>query len=366
MKDAALIGLSKDAIPTPALVLDADIFESNIRSMMSWLAGTSVSLRPHAKTHKTPMIGHLQMRSGAIGLCCATVAEAEAMVHAGLDHILITSQVVGQDKIRRVAALARYADVMVAVDDVDNIRQLSEAAAALGVTLGIILEIDVGMGRCGARNVADAVKLAGATTRSKGLAFKGVMGYEGHVVFIEDRTERSAQGGSANAGLVQTAEAIRQAGIPVEIVSAAGTGTFDIAGAFKGITELQCGSYIFMDLTYAKLDLPFEYALTVLSTVISRPVPETAVLDCGLKSISVEREPPRALDCPGLEILKLSEEHAKGHVQPDSTAAALRSGDRVHLIPSHCCSTVNLHDCIYVVRRGLVEAVWTVAARGIH
>ncbi len=362
MNKTFLVGLPEASIPTPALVLDAAAFERNLDGMDAFLAGRRVALRPHAKTHKTPMIGHIQMRRGAIGLCCATLGEAEAMIYAGLDHILVTSQVVGEDKVRRAAALARWADLMVAVDSRENLRDLSREAAARGARLGVIVEVDVGMGRCGVRSPEDAIRLARAASELPGLVFRGLMGYEGHAVFIGDRADREDAGRKANAGLVETAEAVRRAGIPVEIVSAAGTGTFDIAGDYSGITELQTGSYIFMDLTYGKLDLPFEYALTALATVISRPGPDTVVLDCGMKSISVEREPPRPLSFPGLEILKLSEEHATGRILPG--AAELRPGDRVKLVPSHCCTTVNLYDEIFVVRDGRVEAVWPVEARG--
>lgn len=366
MFQSTMIGRPVEELSTPSLLLDATVFEENIRKMMEYVGSKGVSLRPHAKTHKSPMIGHQQIRSGAIGLCCATVAEAEAMVYSGLDHILITSQVTGTDKVRRTAALSRYADVMAAVDSEENVAELSRAASAGGTTLGVIIEVDVGMGRCGVRTAEDAIRLAKAATAADGLVFRGVMGYEGHAVFIGDRAERSSAGTKANLELVEVAEAIRQAGIPVEIVSAAGTGTFDIAAENPGITELQTGSYIFMDLTYAKLDIPFEFALTVLATVISRPEPGTIILDCGMKSISAEREPPKALDASGIEIAKLSEEHTIGSVRSGSPADGLRSGQTVRLIPSHCCTTVNLHDRIHVIRNGTVEAVWAVEARGIH
>jgi D-serine deaminase-like pyridoxal phosphate-dependent protein len=364
MNHTYLVGLPESMIPTPALVLNAPVFEKNMEEMRKYLAQRSVHIRPHAKTHKCPMIGHLQMKMGAIGLCCATVGEAEAMSYSGLDHILITSQIVGEDKIRRVAGLARHTDVIAAIDSSENLQQLSKAADSSGVTLGVLLEVDVGMGRCGTRAIADALRLAREAVKTKGVFFRGVMGYEGHAVFIEERAARSNTGEAANSLLVETARAIRDAGIQVEIVSAAGTGTFDIAGGFSGITELQAGSYVFMDLTYKKLDIPFDYALTVLAAVISRPTKDTVVLDCGMKSISVERELPRELEGQGLEILKLSEEHAKGHVSESDRN--YQPGKKVHLIPSHCCTTVNLYDYIHVVRNGRVEAVWPIAARGAH
>ncbi|MEA4848017.1 MAG: DSD1 family PLP-dependent enzyme [Clostridiaceae bacterium] len=364
MYNSYLIGLSEKMIPTPALVLDADTFEKNIKVMMNYLAQKGVNIRPHTKTHKTPMIARQQIKSGAIGLCCATIGEAEAMANSGLDHILIANEVIGEDKIRRVVSLARYVDIMVAVDSLKNLNDLSEAASAINVSLGVLVEIDVGMGRCGVRSIDAGVKLAKKAAELKGIRFRGVMGYEGHVVFIQDREERTKAGRTANARLVELAEAIRNVGIPVEIVSGAGTGSFDIAAEYRGITEIQAGSYIFMDLTYAKIGIPFEQSLTVLATVVSRPDDDTVIMDCGMKAISAERECPKVADFENLEVLKLAEEHTKAHLTV--SGAEPMAGEKLHLIPSHCCSTVNLHDKIYVVRSGRIEAIWPVAGRGAY
>ncbi len=366
MENSYLIGLSEKLIPTPALVLDAEVFEKNMKTMMDYLAKTGVNLRPHIKTHKTPMIAHQQMKNGAIGLCCATIGEAEAMVNSGLDHILIANEVMGEDKIRRFVSLARYADVMVAVDNAENLADLSSAAAAIYVSVGVLIEVDVGMGRCGVRTIEDAVELSKKAKELKGINFRGVMGYEGHAVFILDKEERVKTGRTANSKLVAAAEAIRKAGIPVEIVSGAGTGTFNIAGAgeFPGMTEIQAGSYIFMDLTYEKVGLPFEQALFVLASVVSCPDDETVILDSGMKAVSVERECPRVVEYENLEILKLAEEHAKGHLK--SKAPSPKPNDKLHLVMSHCCTTMNLHNKLYVVRNGIVEAIWPIAARGAY
>jgi len=364
MENSNLIGLSEKLIPTPALVLDADIFEKNMKTMMDYLAKTGVNLRPHTKTHKTPMIARQQMKAGAIGLCCATIGEAEVMVNSGLDHILIANEVMGEEKIRRFVSLGRYADVIVAVDNAENLKDISSAAAAINVSVGVLIEVDVGMGRCGVRTIGDAVELAKIAKELKGINFRGLMGYEGHAVFILDREERVKAGRAANTKLVAAAEAIRKAGIPVEIVSGAGTGTFDIAGEFPGMTELEAGSYIFMDLTYGKVGLPFEQSLFVLSSVVSCPDEETVILDCGMKAVSVERECPRVVEYENLEILKLAEEHAKGHLK--SKTPCPKPNDKVHLVMSHCCSTMNLHNKIHVVRNGIVEGVWQIAGRGAY
>jgi D-serine deaminase-like pyridoxal phosphate-dependent protein len=359
-----LIGLSSELIPTPALVIEAELLEKNIQKMMDYLAQTKTHIRPHTKTYKTPMIAHLQMKAGAIGLCCATVGEAEAMVYAGLDHIFIANEIIGDDKIRRVVNLARYADIIVAVDDEQNLKQLSSAASNYGVSLGVLVDIDVGMGRCGVRSIDDAIELSKRADNAQGIVFRGVFGYEGHAVFIENREERVRVAKAANAYLMEAAQAIEQAGLPVEIVSAAGTGTYDIAAEYPGITEIEAGSYIFMDLTYQKLGLPFEQALTIFSTVLSRPTDETVILDAGMKGISVERTCPVVKDHHELEILHLSEAHANGILSgPDFDP---RPGDKLHLIPSHCCTTVNLYDEMYVVRNDIVEAIWPITARGAY
>ncbi len=362
MKSKSLIGKSLEAISTPALVVDLAVMEQNIEAMMSYLATTSCSIRPHAKTHKTPAIGHVQMKSGAIGLCCATVSEAEALVSGGLDHILLASEVVSADKIRRLVELTRQAEIIVAVDNEPNLENLSEAARGERSKLGVVIDMDVGMGRCGVQSIEQAVELARKARGSEGIAFRGVFGYEGHAVGIQDREERTNVGKKANAYLVETADTLRGAGIPVEIVTAAGTGTFDIAAEFAGITEIEAGSYIFMDSSYGKLDLPFKQSLTVMVTVLSRPTEDRVVFDVGMKGISVERQMPMVLNHSGIVIQKLSEAHAIGAIE-DSSARA-RPGEVFHLVPSHCCTTVNLYDEIVAVRDGRVEDVWQISGRG--
>lgn len=362
MSNKSLIGLSAELIPTPALVVDANLLENNIRLMKEFLQTTKVALRPHAKTHKSPMIAHMQMEAGAIGICCASVGEAEAMAYGGLKHILLTSQVHGLEKVRRVVSLGRMAEIIVAVDNLENLEQIITESERIGSKTGIMIEIDVGMGRCGTRTVEQALLLARTAHEAPAVTFKGIYGYEGHTVFIEDRQERLHAGRTANRHVVSVAQTLREQGIPVEIVSAAGTGTYDIAGVFPGITELQAGSYIFMDGTYGKLGLPFAQSLTVLSTVISCPEPDQFVLDVGMKGISAERFPPAVLHQEHLKILKLSENHAKGEVV--SGKPNPKAGEKLHLVPSHCCTTVSMYDELHVVRDGLLEAIWPITARG--
>lgn len=362
MSNKTLIGLSADLIPTPALVVDADLLEHNMRLMKEFLQTTKVALRPHAKTHKSPMIAHMQMEAGAIGICCATVGEAEAMAYAGLRHILLTSEIHGMEKVRRVVSLGRMAEIIVAVDNMENLAQIIAESERIGSKTGIMVEVDVGMRRCGTRTVEQALALARAAHDAPSVSFKGIYGYEGHAVFIEDRQERMHAGRAANRHVVSVAQTLREQGIPVEIVSAAGTGTYDIAGVFPGITELQAGSYIFMDGTYAKLGLPFAQSLTVLATVTSCPEPDRFVLDVGMKGISAERFPPEVLRHGHLRIVSLSENHAQGEVAPGQPNP--KPGEKLHLVPSHCCTTVSMYDELHVVRNGLLEAVWPITARG--
>jgi D-threonine aldolase len=249
------------------------------------------------------------------------------------------------------------------VDDRENIKNLSAVARQYGVNVDVLVDLDVGLGRCGARSIEQLVELAREVENSKGLRLKGVFGYEGHVQFIPDRAERTRQGRASNDLLVKAAKELSGLGMNIEIVSGAGTGTYDIAAEYPEITEIQAGSYIFMDGTYQKLGLPFEQALTVLATVVSRPADDVAVFDVGLKGISPERFNPSVKGCnneKSITVQGLSEEHAvtilSGNVDP-------RPGDKMHFVPSHCCTTVNLYDSMFVTRNGVVESIWPITAR---
>ena len=356
-----LIGLPVEQLPTPALVVDIEIMTRNMETMANYLARVKTQLRPHAKTHKTPAIGHMQMRAGATGLCCATVGEAEVMVYSGIPNVLIATELVDAVSLRRAVNLARQAKVMMVVDDRENVRNLSAVAQQFGVNMEVLVDLDVGQGRCGARSMDQLVDLAREVDRAKGLRLKGVFGYEGHVQFIPDRQERTSKGKAANEILVNAAKELAGMGLNMEVVSGAGTGTYNIAAEYPGITEIQAGSYIFMDGTYQKLGLPFEQSLTVLATVVSRPTEDVAVFDVGVKGISPERFNPSVQGCAGqVSVDKLSEEHAVAHLSGEFDP---RPGDKLHFIPSHCCSTVNLYDVLHVVRNGIVEAIWPIAAR---
>ncbi len=357
------IGIPKEEIDTPALLIDLDVFEANIRTMADFFKTVNAELRPHAKTHKTPIIAHKQLEAGAIGITCAKLGEAEAMVHAGIRDVLIANQVVGSQKIARLINLSKNSEIMVAVDDTDNVDQLSAAAEAKGVTLRVLIEVSTGMGRCGAMPGEPTLTLAQHILKSKGLKFEGLMGYEGHTVARPDLIERKIETGKAVELLIDTKHFLEDNGIAVGIMSGGGTGTHAITGSYPEMTEIQAGSYVFMDSTYHNVEgvgERFPCSLTLLTTVVSRPEPTRVIVDSGMKVLTKEFGIPQPL-AEGLEMRGLSEEHGTMDAEP---SVDLKPGDKVEILPSHCCTTVNLHDRYYGVRNGIVESVWEIAARG--
>ena len=346
--------LSERDLDTPALLLDVAALDRNIARMAAFAHQAGVSLRPHCKTHKCPHIAAKQFAAGAIGVTCQKLGEAEVMAAAGIGGLLIANQIVGPAKIGRLVELARRSGIIVAVDDPYNVASLSEAASAAGVTLGVLVEVDVGMQRCGVQPGEPALALARCVLGSPGLRFDGLMGYEGHAVMIADPDERRLKATAALRQLVDTADLLRQAGVPVGIVSSSGTGTFDVGGGFPGVTEIQVGSYATMDGRYQSVGVPFEPAIAVLATVISTPQPGVTILDAGVKSISTDFGLPTGVS-------RLSEEHGW---LVEGAEPQLRPGDKVKLLPMHGCTTINLHDRFYVVRDGQLEDVWPISARG--
>ncbi|MCH7641907.1 MAG: DSD1 family PLP-dependent enzyme [Chloroflexi bacterium] len=357
-----LPGAPIDEIDTPAIIVDLDVAEANIARLQDFGDANGTSIRPHSKTHKSPVFARKQIEAGAIGVCCAKVGEAEAMVAGGVKDILIPNQVIGATKIARLVALASEANIVVAADDPDNVRQLSAVASAAGKVVGVIVEVNVGMDRCGTEPGEDTTALARVIADSPGLRFDGVMGYEGHTVAVRDESERRANAEIAMAKLIGAADNIEAAGLPVKVISAAGTGTYNITGKMDRITDLQCGSYIFMDGDYLEVFDDFSPALTVLATVISRPTSDRAVLDTGMKAMSIDRGLPIVVGAPGAEFTKISEEH--GVMSVEGEAQRLKVGDKVHLRPMHGDTTINLHSHYFGVRNGRLDSVIEIAGRG--
>jgi len=275
--------------------------------------------------------------------------------------ILIANQIVGPTKIGRLVRLRRDTDVMVAVDDAGNVDELSQAASAAGVVLRLLVEVDVGMGRCGVATAEEALALARRIDAASGLTFAGLQGYEGHAVMLPEPEQRRLAADAAMAKLTGVRAFIEQSGLPVSIVSGGGTGTYKYTGMYPGVDEVQAGSYATMDARYGSLLPEFRPALGLLATVISKPLPGRVITDAGMKSITHEFGLPPVLKPEGLATTKLSEEHG---TQEGQGAASLRIGDKILLQPTHGCTTINLHERYYVVQGEHVVDVWPIDARG--
>ena len=354
-------GTKIEELDTPILLLDLDILEANIKRMADYFRDKKVMMRPHIKTHKTPIIAHKQIAAGAKGIACQKLSEAEVMVESGIRDVFITNQVVGWNKILRLAKLAHHSTMSVMVDDAENVRQLSNAAEQEGVSINVLVEVNVGMNRSGVEPGPSAVKLASAVVGAKNLNFKGILGYEGHCVLIDDYEEKKRLCLEALAKDVQTGDLIRRSGIDVETVCAGGTSTYDITGNYPGITEIHPGTYATMDLKFKNMGMPFNCAVSLLTSVISTPSAGRATVDAGLKAISTEYGLPKTRQGNG-EVIHLYEEHCL--LQQDNAAKEFKIGDKVELLPMHGCTTIPLHDKFYCTRNGYVEAVWDIAARG--
>lgn len=362
--DTTPLGIAKEEIDTPALLIDLPTMEGNLKRMADFFSHRECKLRPHAKTHKCPLIALRQLDLGAIGMTCAKLGEAESMVEAGIRSVLIANQIVGPTKISRLIDLAQRSEPVVAVDNEENVEALSSAASARGIEIEALVEVDIGMGRCGVQPGEAALALAQQIDRAPGLSFAGLMGYEGHLVFIPSQEERTRRCREAMGLLLETKEMIESCGLAVKILSGGGTGTYAITGQIPGITEVQAGSYLFMDTRYRTIEglEDFQCALTLLATVISRPHPRRAIIDAGMKAITHEFGMPALKDLPGAKLISLAEEH--GIITLDETDRDLKVGDKIELIVSHGCTTINLHDHYFVMSNGSLQAVWPIAARG--
>ena len=348
-------------LATPALIVDVPALDRNIATMAQFFADGPCRLRPHVKAHKTPAIAKRQLAAGScVGLTCATVSEAETLASL-TDDILIANEVIGETKWARVAALARTLRVTTAVDSPRGAEGLAAAAQVAGVRIGVLVDLDVGQGRCGVRPGEQALSLARLVGALPALELRGVMGYEGHVQPMRDRAARHASAREAMQALVETAELLRGAGLACPIVSAGGTGTYDVSGRVPGVTEIQAGSYALMDTDYGDVGVPFVPAFFVLGTVVSRPALDRIVLDCGHKSATKDHGPPLVDGIAGARVTAFNDEHAVVAVPRECTAAI---GDRVRLRPSHTDPTVNLHDVFYAIEGDRVVDVWPIAARG--
>ncbi|MBN1808660.1 MAG: alanine racemase [Planctomycetes bacterium] len=347
-------------IPTPALVFDEEAVRRNIRKMADYLEVAGVLLRPHTKTHKCPYIAKMQIAGGARGVTVAKLGEADAMVEAGIKDILIANQVVSDRKLEHLARLQAKARVTVAVEEKGAALKTSRAAESHGVRIPVLIEVNIGMDRAGVAP-GEAKDFAVECAGYGGLHVMGVMGYEGHCVFIEDAAERKARADEAVRKLVWAADELRGAGIEVGTVSAGGTGTYDVTAGIEGVTEIQAGSYVLMDARYAKLHPEFEQAVYVLATVTASKG-GYALVDAGVKSMTRDAGLPQPVFPGGLVIRRMYEEHARIEAAGDGGVPA--TGEMVKIMPSHVCTTTNLYDRAYVVCGEDVTGVARIAGRG--
>ncbi len=358
-------------LPTPALLIDEAALERNLAKMAAFAASKKIGLRPHVKTHKCPILARRQLALGAIGVCAAKVSEAEVMVDAGIGNVLITSPLASPDKYARVVALAKRAPgVQVVVDAASAVRAFDAAAAAAGITLGVLIDLDTGTRRTGIAPGEPALALAREIAAAKHLRFDGLQAYAGHVMHIVGREERKKKSLESLAAAVDTKALLERSGVAVKTLTGGGTGTFDIDCDVPGMTDLQVGSYLFMDVQYrmigdadGELFDSFEASITVLATAISQPVPQLITIDAGFKAFAHEPDAkPQFKDRAGLTYFYGGDEH--GICAFTSEARTLALGEKAELLVSHCDPTVNLYDVYHVVRDGKVRELWPIAARG--
>jgi D-serine deaminase-like pyridoxal phosphate-dependent protein len=363
MRAPAAVGQRLEDVDTPALVIELDAFERNLRMLADSVKPSRVRVRPHAKTHKCPEIAKRQIALGAVGVCCQKVAEAEALVDGGVGNVLVSNEVIGPAKIARLAELSRRAHIGVCVDHADGVAAL----AASGAKLDVYIEIEVGMGRCGIAPGEPALALARTIGRSRNLRFAGLQAYHGRAQHMRSMAERRAAIDGAAKAVRVTEELLNKHGIECPIVTGAGSGTYMLEVENGAWNEIQPGSYIFMDVDYGRNEwaapLPrFEHALFVVTTVMSRPSPDRAIVDAGLKASSVDSGMPGLWQRPGLVYRGASDEHGVVDIASGAQAPAL--GEKLLLVPGHCDPTVNLYDWYVCVRGGRVEALWPITARG--
>jgi D-serine deaminase-like pyridoxal phosphate-dependent protein len=354
------VGRQVAELDTPALLLDLSAFERNVERMAAHFRQAGVNWRPHTKGQKIPALVHKEIAAGAIGATCAKLGEAEVLVDGGITNILIANQIVGRQKANRLMALQRRATVLVGLDSEQNARELNEAALAWGVRQGVLIEVDSGMKRCGVLPGEPALALARVVATLPGLELKGLMSWEGHTIRIPE-ADKPAAVQAALKPVVETAELIRGAGLPCEIVSCGGTGTYKYSALVPGVTEIQAGGGVFGDLTYESYGVDHERSLTLLTTVISVPNPLRAVVDAGKKSMSSDMTRPWPAGLTGVTSVQCSAEHTRLEFDRPTS---LRVGDQVEFVIGYSDTTVHLHDVLYGIRDGVVEAVWPVLGRG--
>jgi D-serine deaminase-like pyridoxal phosphate-dependent protein len=362
--NATHLPASLEDLDTPALIVDALQYERNVARCFAAFANSRVTVRPHLKTAKTPIVARYLLEHGAQGICVAKLGEAEIMAAHGIDDILITTEIVGAPKVARLMALLRdHPRIRIVVDSLDGAGAIDQAASGLGLRVQVLLDVNVGQNRCGVQPERAAI-FAQQMQQFPNLELIGVQGYEGHLQHLRDPEDRRRQARAAMESLALAVVGIRDLGIAVPVVTTGGTGTSVFCAEHPLVTEVQPGSFIFMDSDYlATGGLPFVSALTVLATVISAASSDRVVIDAGHKSLSMDSGFAQPKNLSGWRYEPAGDEHGLLIRDPGATVN-LTVGDRVELIPSHIDTTVNLHDAFMVQRDGMLEDCWPIVARG--
>ncbi len=364
-------GMDEKDIQTPCLILDLDALERNIKKMGDYAKAHGMRHRSHGKMHKSVDVQKLQEKlGGAIGVCCQKVSEAEVFVRGGIKDVLVSNQVRDPRKIDRLAQLPKLgSNIIVCVDDVDNVAELSAAAKKHGTNLGVFIEIDCGAGRCGVTTTEAVVKIAKTIDAAEGLTFKGIQAYQGAMQHLDSYADRKAKLDTAIAMVKDAVEGLKKVGLEPELVSGGGTGSYYFESNSGVYNELQCGSYAFMDADYGRIhdkdgkridQGEWENALFILTSVMSHAKADKAIVDAGLKAQSVDSGLPFVYGRDDVKYVKCSDEH--GVVEDPK--GVLKVNDKLRLVPGHCDPTCNVHDWYVGVRGGKVECVWPVSARG--
>jgi D-serine deaminase-like pyridoxal phosphate-dependent protein len=356
------IGKHKLELTTPCLLMDIDAIDRNIQKMSLFFSSRPCKLRPHAKTHKSPFIAHRQIQAGAIGITCAKLQDAKAFVEAGVDNILIANEVVGREKLHDLIDLATKTQIIVCVDNLQNAKDLSEVAINKGIKIDVLIEVDVGLKRCGLEPGLPTLQFLQRTLDLPGINFKGLMGYEGALFFLAGE-EKVRECQKRNQLLINTKSLIEADGIRVEIVSAGGSNTYKITGNCEDVTEIQPGSYVTMDDWNCTHDIDFEPAITVLASVVSRPTKDRAIIDAGLKAISMDHGMPKVMNLRGATLTELNEEHGR-LVLDDDSRDIIKVGDRLEIMPTHGCTTIPLYDNYITIKDDVVVDKLEIISRG--
>ena len=350
-----------DKVSTPALIIDHDQMQKNIETMAQFTKDNNVSLRPHVKTHKSPIIGQMQLDAGASGICVARVGEAEVFAQNGFDNILIANQVIDINQIKRMVDLNKKALVRSCVDSEKNVTDLNKYALEEDIVLEVVIEVDVGLGRNGVKPGEPALKFANFIKKYKGLKIVGLQGYEGHLISVHDNDLRKKQTEECMKLLVDSRDLLNDNGFDIDYLTASNSGTYMFSAKYKGITELQPGTYVFNDEHHFRIVPEFNIAATVLGTITNIPGKRLYTIDVGLKAVTNDNGNPIFKNHPKCRIRVMTEEHSIFRASPNDN---FQIGQKIELIPSHICTTVNLYDHFTVIKDDEIFARWEIEARG--